>query len=438
MNTTNPPHKLLAIILISCLLLPTISTSFAYIPQKTKIETDNTISKINQILNEITQKKIEGFLTELVSFGPRMTGTYGCQKAGEYIANNFESFGLKTSLHNWTMFGNRFYPRWYNSFNVIGVHPGSNPNSNLEIVFTAHYDSVKVSPGADDDGSGITAILAAASILSKYEFDHTIRFVCFSGEEEGLLGSKAYGDMLYDTITDKIIINFNADGIGYATSETINTFRLWGTEDTIWLINKLESLNNQYGLNFNIDRRTLPEDKRGGSDYHSFVRYGFDSIAFFEGAWNPHWHTAEDTIEHMNLNYLTRTTKLITLGIVWLAGEPITYPYIYIESPDKGWLYFEGMQQKQLDYNVGEQIKTIVIDDIWIWAQVFSEDSLIEKVEFYVDDQLKKVDTEPPYRFHLNSFSLFNKRVEVVAYNVYGQSSSDWADITFINPLRND
>ncbi|MBS3778726.1 MAG: Zn-dependent exopeptidase M28 [Candidatus Thermoplasmatota archaeon] len=415
-----------------------MSSSFIYTPQETEIETDSTVSKINQILTKIDQNKIEGYLTELVLFGPRMTGTYGCQKSGEYIANRFESFGLKTSLHNWTLFGNRFYPRWYNSFNVIGVHPGSDPNSNLEIVFTAHYDSVQVSPGADDDGSGVTAILAAASVLSKYEFNHTIRFVCFSGEEVGLLGSKAYVEMQYETIKDKIIINFNADGIGYATSETINTFRLWGTEDAIWLVNKLESLNNQYGLKFNIARRTLPEDRRGGSDYHSFVRYGFDSIAFFEGSWNPHWHTAEDTIEHMNLNYLTRTTQLITMGIAWLADETITYPYVYIESPNKGYLYFEGRQQKRLKDTQSQQIRTIVIDDIWIWAHVFLDDSLIEKVEFYVDDQLEHVDIEPPYLFHLNSFSFFNKRIEVVAHNIYGQASRDWIDIFFINPLQND
>mgnify|MGYP006289936979 FL=1 len=395
-------------------------------------------SKLNQILDNIDQELIEGFLTDLVSFGPRMTGTYGCQKAGEYIKQKFESFDLITSIQNWTSFGNRYNPRWFSGFNVIGTLPGTNPDSNLELVFNAHYDSVKVSPGADDDGSGVAAVLAAASVLSDFEFTHTIHFVCFSGEEQGLLGSKAYGDWLYQTNQENVIIDFNADGIGYSNSETINKFRLWGTEDVSWLMDEISQLNNEYNLGFSLDLRTLPEDTRGGSDYHSFVRHGFDAISFFEGAWNPHWHSSEDTIENMDLSYLTRTTELISISLAWVSDNPLSYPYVYIESPHKGMFYFEGREQKPIKDSLNWQIRTIIVDDIWIWAQVFIDESLIEKVEFYVRGKLQETDTEPPYKYHLNKISFFKQRIEVVAYSVDGQTSKDWMDIFFINFLRRD
>ena len=394
------------------------------------------ISKINQIMQRINQPVIEEYLIDLVSFGPRMTGTYGCQKAGEYIQQKFESFDLITSTQNWTSFGNRYNPRWFSGFNVIGTLPGVDPDSNLELVFNAHYDSVKVSPGADDDGSGVAAVLTAASVLSDFEFAHTIHFVCFSGEEQGLLGSKAYGDWLYETNMDKAIIDFNADGIGYSNSETVNNFRLWGTEDVSWLMDEISQLNDQYDIGFSLEKRTLPEDSHGGSDYHSFVRYGFDAIAFFEGAWNPHWHSKDDTIENMDLPYLTRTTELISISLAWISDNPLSYPYVYIESPNKGMFYFEGREQKPVKDASNRQKRTIIFDDIWIWAQVFIDESLIEKVEFYVQGKLQETDTEPPYNYHLNKISFYKQRLEVVAYSVDGQTSKDWMDIILINFLR--
>ena len=60
------------------------------------------------------------------------------------------------------------------------------PLDNSAIIFNAHYDSVAKGPGANDDGSGTVAVLAAAYALSHFDFKRTIKFVTFSGEEIGL------------------------------------------------------------------------------------------------------------------------------------------------------------------------------------------------------------------------------------------------------------
>jgi aminopeptidase YwaD len=431
-------YRLFAILLVIGFLIITMVPSQDTIVASNNQDFDSFDSKIAQIIEDIDQVIIEDFLAELVSFGPRTTGTFGCQKAGEYIQENFESFGLLTTVQNWTRFGNKYNPRMYSGFNVIGTLPGTNPDSNLEIIFNAHYDSSKFSPGADDDGSGVAAVLAAASVLSDLTFSHTIHFVCFSGEEQGLLGSKAYGDWLYEKKNDKAIIEFNADGIGYSSVESANTFRLWGTEDVSWLMDEISILNEEYEVELTLEKRTLPEQGRGGSDYHSFVRYGFDSIAFFEGEWNPYWHSNEDTIENMDLPYLTRTTELIAISLAWLSDNPLSYPYVYIESPNKGSFYFEGREQGKVRDSRQGAIRTIVVNDIWVWAQTFIDESLIEKVEFYVQGRLQETDNEPPYKFHLNKISFFKQRIEVIAYHIDGESSKDWLDIFFLNFLRND
>jgi len=63
---------------------------------------------------------------------------------------------------------------------------------------SARYDCTSGSLGADDDGSGVAAVLASASIMSHYAFNHTIRFIAFSGEEVGTYGSFTYAKEAYE------------------------------------------------------------------------------------------------------------------------------------------------------------------------------------------------------------------------------------------------
>ena len=69
--------------------------------------------------------------------------------------------------------------------NALCILTGYTENDEIYVV-CAHFDSVSGAPGADDDGSGVAAFLACAYLMSQYEFNHTIRFVGFSGEEQGL------------------------------------------------------------------------------------------------------------------------------------------------------------------------------------------------------------------------------------------------------------
>jgi Zn-dependent M28 family amino/carboxypeptidase len=308
----------------------------------------------------------------------------------------------------------------------------------MVIIFNAHYDSVKVSPGADDDGSGVAAVLAAAYVLSQYTFNHTIKFICFSGEEEGLLGSKFYSDEAYEN-NENIIIEFNADMIGYAkTIEDGEKFRIYATKDIDWYVDIIDNLNDEFEFNFEFTRGILSEDSRGGSDYSSFTRYGFEAIAFFEGSWNLNMHTKNDDLSNINISYLTRTTSLITASIAYISDMIIDYPFIRFESPKKGNLYFEGRELKELKDRRNDQLRTIVIDDICIWADILHDHNNIEKVEFYYNGKLQFTDSVAPFKWILNKFSLFNHRIEVISYSYSGETASDWIDILFINPrIRN-
>ena len=263
-----------------------------------KIEGNHThiIEKILKATQLIDEKLLQGFLKPLVCFAPRYTGSYGCIKADEYIYTQFKKFGLTTRYHNWSAFGNRYHPRLYRSQNIEDTLEGVDDKI---IVFNTHYDTVKTTPGANDDGSGTTAVLAAAYALSKLRFNHTLRFITFSGEEEGLLGSHEYVREAYSR-EDTIIVEINADMIGRATTkESGNQIHISISEDAKWVEEIFKEVNNLLHLGFHIHNYSIDRVGRGWSDYFSFVEYGYESIACWDAEHDPNMHTPQDDLSNV-------------------------------------------------------------------------------------------------------------------------------------------
>jgi len=81
--------------------------------------------------------------------------------------------------------------------NKVVTIPGHGPNANELVLITAHMDSISPqhstnAPGAEDNASGVAALMEAARWFRLYKFDRTIKIIFFTGEEQGLYGSKAY------------------------------------------------------------------------------------------------------------------------------------------------------------------------------------------------------------------------------------------------------
>ncbi len=163
---------------------------------------------IIELLQQLNEPLILGYLENLTSFGPRVTGTEGCDQAAHYLYETFQDMGLAVRYHNYT-------DNTVSGSNIEATLYGSD-STNIFII-CGHYDTVPAGPGADDDGSGVAAVLAAAEIMRNYEFGHTVRFVAFSGEEQGLIGSRHYAEDAYNN-NESIVAVLNADMIGFAPS----------------------------------------------------------------------------------------------------------------------------------------------------------------------------------------------------------------------------
>jgi hypothetical protein len=99
----------------------------------------------------------------------------GFERARSYIEDQFKRMGLETRSIPYKFQGETFY-------NVEAILKGSEP-SRPGVVIGAHYDSVEGSPGANDNATGVAAVLELARLLSTKRFATTIRFVAFANEE---------------------------------------------------------------------------------------------------------------------------------------------------------------------------------------------------------------------------------------------------------------
>ena len=292
---------------------------------------------------------------------------------------------------------------------------------------------MKISPGANDDGSGTAAVIAAAYVLSHFEFNRTIKFVTFSGEENGLLGSEAYVRELYDN-DEEILTEFNADMIGYAnTTEGGKRHRIYGTQDALWVFDEIKDVNDNYDIKFNLSHGIVSDTHRGGSDFANFLRYGYETVAFFQSEHNPdYFHTPEDTIEHVNFSYLVNVTKLIVGTLAQIADIDNYYPNVKIAAPKRGRLYFED----RIIRNLKDEY-TKIFDNVLFCAEVSPGDAPIAKVDFYYDNKLVYSDTEIPFQWRLNKLSIKEHEVKVVVYDELDRTASDSMKFLFINIFKN-
>lgn len=246
-------------------------------------------------------------------------------RAVEYTRKYFENLGLQTKLDPYSL-----SCRAGLSYNVEAVLPGTDPESSEIILITAHLDSTaqgvrssRVAPGADDNASGSAGVLEAARILSQYKFKHSIYFVLFTGEEQGLVGSRAYAGQLKREGAN-ILGVFNMDMISYDSDDN-GVFEIQAPdEDSYQLAQLLVATTNHYSLRLAPE---VPDQAPPYSDHVSFSRQGYPAVLLIEDTelgetedFNPYYHTTADTLEAINLSYARRIVQAIVGTVAQLAG----------------------------------------------------------------------------------------------------------------------
>jgi len=276
-------------------------------PEKTQATMDDVvISMLEQVDTDIYLR----YLENITGFGPRLTGTSSCIAAAEYIYEQFQSMGLAVRYHPWSYGG-------YSSNNVEATINGTDESSDEIYIICAHYDTVSSSPGADDDASGTVAVLVAAYIMSQYQFNHTIKFVAFSGEEEGLYGSRIYAQQAAAQGWN-IAGVLNADMISYAITTTHgNNVDVYVNSASLWLYTYTVNVATEYNDYIHLTLHNAGTSS--GSDHYYFWQNGYSAVFYFEYEMTPYYHTSQDTIDHINASYGAKNVRLILATLAELS-----------------------------------------------------------------------------------------------------------------------
>jgi hypothetical protein len=217
--------------------------------------------------------------------------------------------------------------------NVVGVVEGADPElKNTYVAFGAHYDHLgynqsildpgetdRISNGADDDGSGTTALIAIARAAAVGPKGKRSRlFVWHAGEERGLYGSKYFADHP-EVPLDHIVAQLNIDMIGRNRDNKAaeeNTVYAVGsdrisTELHRILIDVNGSERTPLTLNFEMNDRADPERIYFRSDHFSYAAKGIPVVFFFTGL-HPDYHRVTDSVEKIHFAKMARITQLVS------------------------------------------------------------------------------------------------------------------------------
>lgn len=241
--------------------------------------------------------------------------------------------------------------------NILGRKAGAKDEA-ITFILDGHYDGVPNSPAADDNGSAIAGLLEILRILAPYEFEHSICFIGFDFEEQGLIGSQRYVQnaiLPYEDLQGVL----NLEMIGYYTevpgSQSLpsgfellfpeavaeieadgyrgNFLAVVGNTNSNGLITDYLGAAGRYApalktisLAVPGNGQIAPDLRR--SDHAPFWDAGYAALMLTDGAdtRNPYYHTPADSIGTLDFDFMANVVKA-TLGTLAELAVPISAGY---------------------------------------------------------------------------------------------------------------
>jgi hypothetical protein len=274
-------------------------------------------------------------------FAGRLTGSEGSRKAQAYLQGRFQELGLKpfgaayaqpfgfthASIKGLLTPGGSYRTAYPSAVNYVGYIAGSARPERF-IVVSAHYDHLgikrgKLYPGADDNASGVAAMLAIAAWFKAHPPQHTIVFAAFDGEELGLQGARAFLAAL-PFRKAQLALNLNLDMVSHNDNNEIFAA---GTSYAPALKPLLEQAAARHTVKVRLghDQAQLMagpvEDWTGSSDHGPFHEAGVPFL-YFGVEDHPDYHAPSDTFEHINQAFFTSVADLLVDVAATLDANP--------------------------------------------------------------------------------------------------------------------
>lgn len=355
---------------------------------------------LHELAGQVRAERMRADIQTMVDFGTRHTlsetrsETRGIGAARRWVQREFEAMSrdcggcLTVVTPSDTVTGRRV-PEPTEVVDVVAIQRGTG-DPNRVIIISGHLDSrvtdvmnfTDDAPGANDDASGVAAVLEAARILSKHRFDATLVFAALSGEEQGLLGGKILADYA-QAQGWRVEANLNNDIVGNSEgqsgvrdttrvrvfSEGTKTVETEAQEErrrynggevdssSRNLARFVDAVADRYLTNFDVEMIYRTDRYGRGGDQVEMLRAGFPAVRISEGAENYDRQHQDlrvengvhygDTIEGVDFDYLAQVARLNIVSMAALANAPATPLGVTIEGavkPDTtlGWQAVPG------------------------------------------------------------------------------------------------
>ncbi|MBD3904216.1 M28 family peptidase [Chryseobacterium sp. Ch-15] len=258
--------------------------------------------------NQVTQANVTSLLQDFESFGVKTSGSTANNNTLNWLKAKYQTYGYSPSQiteDSFTVNGNT-------TKNLIITKTGT-VYPNTYVIICGHYDTI-VGPGVSDNGSGTSILLEAARILKDVPTEYSVKFIHFSGEEQGLLGSYHYvNNVVFQNGVRQMDIRlvFNIDQVGGKLSAPSNSVKCESDQAGL-------PGNNAASLSFTQQLAACTTlysplqtvlSNAYSSDYVPFEGKGDIITGFYETPQSQNEHTANDTFANVDPTYVFKVGK---------------------------------------------------------------------------------------------------------------------------------
>jgi hypothetical protein len=331
--------------------------------------------QVKKVVDDVSEERIKAIIQHLVTFGTRNTLSnpdspdHGVGAARQWILTEMKSYSprLQVRFDKWHIKknGQRIF-KDIDLYNVVAVLPGKTMPE-TQVIVSGHYDSLNLgaqrpgaaaagpgseappaaigerttqsnweanaelpAPGACDDGSGTAATMELARVMSQYEFDKTLVFIAFAGEEQGLVGStleatKAKEDKIeIEAVLNNDIVGTDISGNGRSDSSSVSIY-----SDTTMdspsqnLARYAKLMGERYIPSMKVNIEFMQDRLGRGGDHTPFQLEGYAAVRLSTpNEIYANQHHATDTFENMSVPYTTRVAKINAAVMASLGLSP--------------------------------------------------------------------------------------------------------------------
>ncbi len=290
------------------------------------------------LMNEVSRQNLVGYVRQLESFGTRNSFSatdqpgWGIGAAGDWIRAEFERVGagnLQVAFQEYPLV---FQGRANTQRNVVATLPGRDADAGL-VIMMANYDTrvddwldgESLSPGADDNASGVAALLEVARLMSSRPWPQTVVFLATTAEEQGTFGSRHFvQNALFDGQRIHAALNNDMIGGRAGIPQNVRVFAA-GPDGSLsrQLGRYVHMLGTFYLPDFPVTVVDALDREGRWGDHREFVRVGLPSVRLIESEEDLEiQNSAQDTWSLIDFDYLRQVTQLNLVVMANLAATP--------------------------------------------------------------------------------------------------------------------